>query len=307
MKVLVTGANGNLGNYLCEELLSRGHDVKAMTHYNTHNLQRLKDKIEIIKSDIRFQDECFEASAGCDLIFHLAACIHVDRSRFHPRLFYETNVGGTMNMLESARKNDARIVHMSTCEILGNILEGKADESFPFKQPRSPYASSKYAAESYCYAYHQTYDMPVNVARGFNLCGPRQKIGAKGALIPIMVNKVLSGESPKIFGDGLQTRDYTDVRDTVKGLALLGESNYKGELFHFCSGIEISVNHVVETVLRLLDSPLKITHVEARPGELLKSVGDYSKAKKLLGWEPEICFEKMVNDVILFHKKHMES
>jgi UDP-glucose 4-epimerase len=269
-----------------------------MTHYNNHNLRHIKNRLNIIRADVRFVDECFEAVKDSEIVFHLAACIHVDRSRFYPRLFYETNVKGTMNMLDAARKNDSRLVYMSTCEILGNIPNGKATEEFSFKQPRSPYASSKYAAEAYCYAFSQTYGMTVNIARGFNLCGPRQKIGDKGAVIPIFVNNVLNGNSPVIFGDGEQSRDYTDVRDTVRGLALLGESKYQNELFHFCSGVGVSINNVAKTVLKLANSNLKIKYGPKRPGELRRSVGDNSKAKRLLGWEPSISFSKMTEDVI---------
>jgi UDP-glucose 4-epimerase len=305
MRILVTGANGNLGNYLCEELLSRGHSVRAMTHYNSHNLTRLKKDLEIVKADIRFADECFESSKDCDSIIHLAACINVDRSRFHPRLFYETNVQGTMNMLEASRINDCTMVYMSTCEVLGNIPIGKASEEYSFKQPCSPYASSKYAAESYCYAYYSTYGLQVNVARGFNLCGPRQKRGSKGAVIPIFVNQILSGNPPIIFGDGKQTRDYVDVRDNVKGLSLLAESNFKGELFHLCSGKETSVNEISSTIIGQLGSKLKPIYRDARPGELRRSVGDNAKIKSLLDWEPTISFDSMVSDVINYQKSQL--
>lgn len=298
MNVLVTGANGSLGNYLCEELVARGHTVRAMTHYNTHNLARLRDRLEIVKADIRFQDECNEATADCDCIIHLAACIHIDRSRYYPQLFYETNVRGTMNLLEAARRHDCRMVYMSTCEIIGNIPEGKADEEYPFKQPRSPYAASKYAAEAYCHSYHATYDLPVNIVRGFNLCGPRQKIGSKGALIPTFVDLALKGQPPTIYGDGQQIRDYTDVRDIVKGLRLLAESTHQGELFHLCSGIETTVNTIADLIIELTGSNLTPVHGSARPGELLRSVGDNAKAQKLLGWTPEIPLRQTVQDVV---------
>lgn len=287
-----------MGNYMCEELVNRGHAVRAMTHYNTHNLDRLRDRVEIVKADIRFQDECVEAAEDCDCVIHLAACIHVDRSRRYPRLFWETNVGGTMNMLEAARRRDCRMVHMSTCEVLGNIPVGKADETYPFKQPRSPYAASKYAAEAYCHSYHATYGLPVNIARGFNLCGPRQKRGGKGALIPIFVDLALRGKPLTIYGDGLQTRDYTDVRDVVKGLRLLAESTYRGELFHLCSGVETTVNKIAELVLELTGSNVKPIHGPPRPGELRRSVGDNAKAWKMLGWNPEIPLRQTVQDVV---------
>lgn len=277
MKVLVSGSGGFLGSHVCDELLGRGYEVRAMVHYNTDNLSHLTGQIEIVKADIRFQDECFEACKDVDAIIHTAACIHVDRSRRYPQLFYETNVKGTMNMLEACRQEDAKFVHMSTCEVLGNISQGKADEDYAFKQPCSPYASSKYAAESYCYAYHSTYDLPLNIVRGFNLFGPRQKLGKKGAVIPIFVNKVLQGQPPTIYGSGEQTRDYVDVRDVARGMLSILESKHMGELFHLCTGIEISINILAEKVIEACNAEKTPIHVDARPGELIRSVGDYSR------------------------------
>ncbi len=298
MQVLVTGANGNLGNYVCEELVRGGHVVRAMTHYNTHNITRLRNKVEIVKADIRFQDECREAADGCDGIIHLAACIHVDRSRHHPLLFYETNVRGTMNMLEACRREDAKFVHMSTCEVLGNIPEGKADEGYSVKHPCSPYGSSKHAAESYCYAYHETYGLPINIVRGFNLFGPRQKPGGKGAVIPIFIEQVLRGQPPTIYGSGEQTRDYVDVRDVSRGIRSVLESEYRGELFHLCTGVETSINTLAEKVIAACNAEMVPVHVDGRPGELMRSVGDYSKAKRMLGWGPQLSFDETLREVV---------
>ena len=299
--ILITGANGSVGSYLVKHLVEVGESVKAMTHYATQNLEGIKG-IEVVKADIRFADEVYDAMRGCDKVYHLAALIHVDQSRHIPLLFYETNVKGTMNVLDAARRLDASVIHMSSCEVLGNIPEGKASEDWPTKQPRSPYAASKMAAESYCYSYKQTYDMRINVARGFNLCGPRQRRGEKGAVIPIFVDRVLHGEPPLIYGDGEQIRDYIDVRDLVKGLQTLMDSGLDGEMVHFCSGIPVSVNDLAKLVLEAVGSDLKPIHVEGRPGELLRSVGDYSKARRLLRWYPEIPLRDTIRDVVEYHR-----
>ena len=298
MTVLVTGGAGFLGSHICDLLVSKGYDVRAMVHYNEENLKHLRGKVEIVHADIRFKCECLEASKDVDAIIHTAACIHVDRSRRYPQLFYITNVRGTMNMLEACRAKDAKFVHMSSCEVLGNIPNGKADEDYAFKQPRSPYASSKHAAESYCYAYHSTYDLPINIVRGFNLFGPRQKLGKKGAVIPIFVNRVLQGKPPTIYGSGEQTRDYVDARDVARGMVSLLESEYKGELFHLCTGVEISIKTLAEKIIEVCNADLNPLYIDARPGELMRSVGDYSKAKKLLGWKPEHSFEDTLRDVV---------
>lgn len=269
-----------------------------MVHYNTDNLDHIKDKIEIVKADIRFQDECLEACKDVDAIIHTAACIHVDRSRQYPQLFYETNVGGTMKMLEAGRREDAKFIHISSCEVLGNIPEGKADEEYAFKQPRSPYASSKHAAESYCHSYHTTYDLSINIVRPFNYRGPRQKLGKKGAVIPTFVDKVLRGQPPTIYGSGDQTRDYVDARDVARGIALIIESKYRGEMFHLCTGVEISINEVAAKIIEACNAEMTPIYIDARPGELIRSVGDYSKARRLLGWEPQYSFEETLRDVV---------
>lgn len=306
MKVLVSGAGGFLGSTLCEELLRRGNEVRAMTHYGTGNIEHLKGSIEVIRGDVRFPDECREAVKGVEAVAHLAALIHVDRSRHYPRLFWETNVLGTMNVLEACRAEDARMIQMSTCEILGNIPHGKADEEYPFKQPRSPYAASKHVAEAYCHAYHATYGLPVTVLRGFNICGPRQKKGGKGAVIPIFADRVLKGLPPQIYGSGEQTRDYTDARDIARGIAeALCKEGLGGELIHLCSGLERSINIVAREVITACESELKPIHVEVRPGELMRSVGDNTKAGRLLGWKPRIPFERSVRDTVDYMRRRM--
>lgn len=298
MKILISGTAGFIGSHLCEHLLERDHEVRAMVHYGTANIDHLKGRIEVVRGDVRFPDECREAAEGVEAIAHLAALIHVDRSRKYPQLFWETNVGGTMNMLEAARKQDAVFLHMSTCEVLGHIPHGKADEEYPLKQPRSPYAASKYAAEGYCHAYHATYGLG-RIARCFNITGLRQKIGVKGAVIPTWINRVLAGKPPLIYGSGLQTRDYTDVRDVVRGLALMLESEgAKGELLHFCSGFERTIKEIALKIIEGCDSSLIPVHVDKRPGELLRSVGDNGKALRLLGWQPIISFEQTLGDMV---------
>lgn len=306
MRFLVTGAAGLIGSHLCEELLRRGCEVTAMVHYNIDNIAHLKNRIRLVRADIRFIDECLEAVKGVDAVINLAAAINVDRSRSYPRLFWETNVLGVMNVLEACRTEEARLTHMTTCEVLGHIPHGKADENYPVKKPCSPYAASKYAAEAYCHAYISTYDLPVNIIRGFNICGPRQKKGHKGALIPIFVDKVLNGESPRIYGDGKQTRDYTDVRDMVRGIAeAASRTDLQGELIQLCSGVERSVNQIAKDIIHVSGSNLTPIHVESRPGELRRSVGDNSKAKTVLGWTPRIPFKTTIEDIIRFERRRL--
>lgn len=298
-KALITGANGSVSSYLCEELLRNNVEVVAMVHYGDSNIAHLRDQLEIVKADIRFSDECRDAARGCDQIYNIAALIHVDHSRRVPELYYETNVRGTMNMLEAARAEGADFLQMSSCECLGDTSSvPKADESYPYRYPMSPYAASKMASESYCWAWNYTYDLRINVARGFNLTGPRQRKGEKGAVIPIFVDRVLRGVAPRIYGDGGQVRDYIDVRDLVRGLRLFMESNLKGELIHFCSGIPTTIKDLAMLIIDEAGVDMVPEYVDARPGELRYSLGDNGKAERLLGWEPVISLRETIRDQI---------
>lgn len=299
MRALVTGANGSVGSYLCEELLEHGVEVRAMTHYRDDNITHLRDQLEIVRADTRYADEARDATRDCQQIYHCAALIHVDHSRRVPELYYEANVKGTMNMLESARAEGADFLQVSSCEIIGDTSAvEKANEFYMDRRPMSPYASSKLAAEGYCWAWNYTYDVRVNVARGFNLAGPRQRRGEKGAVIPIFVDRVMRGQSPRIYGDGGQVRDYTDVRDLVRGLRLFMESGLKGELIHFCSGKPTSIKRLAEMVIEESGADLEPEYVEARPGELRWSVGDNSKAGRLLGWKSVIPIRQTIRDLM---------
>jgi len=299
MRALVTGANGNIGSYLCEELLRCGYEVRAMTHYGDNNIAHLKDKLEIVRADFRFADEARDATRGCQQVYHLGALIHVDHSIRVPELYYEANVRGTMNMLEAARAEGADMIQMSSCEIIGDTSAvEKADESFMERQPRSPYASSKFVAEGCVWAWNYTYDMKVNVARGFNLTGPRQRRGEKGAVIPIFVDRVMRGLPPRIYGDGGQVRDYIDVRDLVQGLRMFMGSNLRGELIHFCSGEPTSIKRLAEMIIEEAGANLEPEYVEARPGELRWSVGCNDKARRVLNWAPETPLRQTIRDLI---------
>jgi UDP-glucose 4-epimerase len=291
--ILISGANGSIGSCLVRYLTPE-YQVRAMTHYNSENIPK---GVEVVKADLRFRDDVDDAVRGCDTIIHLAAQIHVDVSRAYPELFYETNVRGTMNVLEAARRHDAFVIHMSSCEVLGHIQEGRADESWPYRWPMSPYAASKLAAEQYCLSWYHTYGLNVSIARGFNLVGPYQRPGSKGALIPKITQMVLRGEAPTIYGGGGQIRDYIDVRDLCMGLEALLHGDHRGELFHFCSGVGVTVNQVIALILKVTDSDLKPIHVEGRPGELLRSVGYAGKALRVLGWRPRISLGQSIRDV----------
>jgi len=306
MRVLVTGAGGFIGSWLCKQLVSEGHQVRAMLHYNTdkQNLDTVSDRIETFLGDVRFPDECAQAVKTMNVVAHLAARISVDESKHNPQAFWNTNVGGTYNILEAARQENAKVMFMSSCEVIGNVEKGEADESYPWRNPCSPYAASKQAGEAYCFSYGRTYPtFGYTVARCFNQTGPRQSLKA---MIPRFISMVLDGKAPTIFGDGLQIRDYTDARDTVRGLAKLldglEKGLYYGEVFHFASGKEYTILDVTNTILESCGSELKPVFLSPRSGELQRSVGKAEKAFMHLDWAPKVKFTQTVEDIVEYMK-----
>jgi len=310
MRVLVTGGMGFIGSHLVERLLSEGFKVRILdVNIKKDNIKHLlsNPQLELVKGNICNPEVCKDAVKDCEIISHLAALISVDYSIEKPRPFWEVNVGGTFNLLEAATDAEAERFHyMSSCEIYGNIPEPKnADEDYPLCIPRSPYAASKYAAESYCRAYHATYDFPIVIIRAFNVFGPRQKIGARGAMIANFITRVLNDEPPLIFGEGKQSRDWSFVTDIADGIfKSLVSKKCVGETINLCNGIGRTVKDVALQTINICGKKGKIQPkiINARPGEVFRSVGDYSKAKKLLDWKPKIGFEEGLERTIKFFR-----
>jgi len=294
MRALVTGGAGFIGSHVVERLLALGHEVvivldKAVPDKSLH----LGDRVKFVHGDIRNFGDCQAAVKGIDAIIHLAALIHVDLSIQAPLEFYETNVRGTMNLLEAVRHEPQvkKFVYMSTAEVYGNLPHGLFKET-DLCNPRSPYAASKYAAERYCLSYYHTYGAPeVTIVRGFNTYGPRQRYGAKGAVIATFIMNTLSGNPPVIYGTGEQRRDYVYVKDMAKGIIEAALMPRLGkEIINLASGMTLSINEIAEAVLTVTESELKSRRIDARPGEVMRSCGDAIKARYLLDWRPETSF-----------------
>lgn len=295
---MVTGGCGFIGSHLVEELLDRGKEVQVIGFQcQLENLEPVKGRVKFIRVDVRDKD-AINRAIGSDIegVLHLAALINVDQSVQSPEIFFDTNVTATINIVEAVRKRKIpKLTYMSTCEVYGNIPRGKADENHP-TNPRSPYAASKFAAERYLLAYSYTYDEPkITIIRAFNQYGPRQSAGQGGAVIPKFITKLLNDQKIQIHGDGNQTRDYVYVKNTVKGIADAFEKNLPtGEVINLSTGVETSIRDIAVAVCKLAGKePEKyIEFGKDRPGQLMRSCGDSSKAKRLLGWEPEVSFEQ---------------
>ncbi|BBX73752.1 dTDP-glucose 4,6-dehydratase [Mycobacterium shinjukuense] len=224
-----------------------------------------------------------------DVVFHLAANVNVDRSLHDPKSFLDTNVMGTYNVLEAARRHQSRVIYASTCEVYGDGHDlgpdALLDETAEMR-PNSPYGASKAAADRLCYSYYRSYDMDITIVRPFNIFGERQKSGTFGALIPRLVRQALAGEDLTVFGEGIATRDYLHVSDIVRAYRLvLAVPSLKGRAINFASGTNTSVRDIAEYIAQRFHT--RVTQGQPRPGEVSRYPADISLAKSI-GFDPRV-------------------
>lgn len=313
-KILVTGAGGFIGSHLCESLVSKGHKVKAMVRYNSRNCwgwlenSLCKKKIEVVSGDIRNYDSVKKALEGADLVFHLAALIGIPYSYQTPDSYVDTNVKGTLNVLQAARELKVRkVICASTSEIYGTAQFIPITEKHPIN-PQSPYAASKAAADFMALSFYRSFSAPVSIARLFNAYGPRQ---SARAVIPTIITQILSGAKNIKLGFIDSVRDFTFVKDTVDGLLKEGESNQGvGEIINFGSNNEITIRDLVGLIAKLLGKKISIVAVKMRKrpieSEVRRLVADSSKAKKILGWSPKHTLESGLQETIKWFKDNLE-
>jgi dTDP-glucose 4,6-dehydratase len=214
--------------------------------------------------------------SGVNVVFHLAAKINVDESIYDFENFYKTNIIGTSNILEACRKSNVKMIQTSTCEVMGENLDGKPMKEDRPLLPHSPYAASKCAAERMCYAYYKTHDLDVKIVRPFNLYGERQKRYGAGAMIPIFFEKAINDEDIVVNGDGKQERDYIHVSDIVRAyLHILNHPEYTGKIVHVGCGVPRSVIDIAEKIVKIVGKG-RIVHGPARKGEVTTFMADSS-------------------------------
>ncbi len=312
MKLLITGGAGFIGSHLCDKYTKEGHNVLCLDNFMSGNLMNIKHLLDyrnfkLIKGDIRDFNSLEKIMRDVDVVFHLAAQIHVDRSYIEPQLTYEVNVIGTQNILEVARIYDAkRIIYASTSEVYGSAQYVPIDERHPLNAPH-PYGASKIAADRMCYAYMQTYGMNISILRLFNIFGPRQRDIGYGGVISIFARRVLSNMSPIIFGDGLQTRDYTYIEDAVRAYDLLLKHDEPiTEPINFGSGREVSILDLANMVIEFCgeEGNIKPIHVEPRIGEVQRLIADATKAQKILGWDSKYNFEEGLREFVQWYRNY---
>ena len=294
--ILVTGADGFIGSHLVEALVRRGDSVRAFIYYTASGAAGtledlspdIRDQFETIAGDVRDMSRVRQAMKGCDLVFHLAALIGVPYSYLSPETYIDTNVKGTLNVLQAARDvGVAKVVHTSTSEVYGSVSELPISETHPVAA-KSPYAASKIAADQLVLSFIASFELPAAIVRPFNTFGPRQ---STRGVIPTIITQLAGGRQQLRLGALHPTRDFSYVSDVVRGFLAVADSNRTiGEVVNFGTGTEISIREVAETIGRAMgvEVGFEMDTERLRPphSEVERLAADTTKAHRLLGWTP---------------------
>lgn len=316
-RVLVTGADGFIGSHLTECLLEKGYDVKAFVYYNSFNtwgwLDTLpKDKlkeIEVFTGDIRDPNGVREAMKGVDEVFHLAALIAIPFSYHSPDSYVDTNIKGTLNVLQAARQWDTqRILITSTSEVYGTAQYVPIDEKHPF-QGQSPYSATKIGADRLAESFYRSFNMPVSIVRPFNTFGPRQ---SARAVIPTIIMQLLAGRKEIQLGSLTPTRDFNYVKDTAAGFIAIAESEQTiGEEINIATQHEISVGQLAQEIINQINPLARIVCDEQRlrpeKSEVNRLLGSNEKIKRLTDWKPNYTFAQGISETITWMKTNLDS
>jgi dTDP-glucose 4,6-dehydratase len=296
-KFLITGADGFIGSHLTEELVRRGYTVRAFVFYNSFNswgwLDRapseIRDQLDVFAGDIRDPHGVRESMRGCDVVLHLAALIAIPYSYHSPGTYVDTNVKGTLNVLQAARELGAsRVVHTSTSEVYGTARFVPITEDHPL-QGQSPYSATKIAADQLAYSFYASFGLPVSIIRPFNTYGPRQ---SARAVLPTIITQIANGVRKLKLGAIHPTRDFNYIKDTIRGFISVAGSNAAiGQVINIGSNYEISIGDSANLIADIMGVEIEIETDDKRlrpsKSEVERLWADNSKALKLCGWEPE--------------------
>ncbi|MFK2827253.1 NAD-dependent 4,6-dehydratase LegB [Bacillus sp. B190/17] len=294
--VLVTGSDGFIGSHLTEELVRRGYKVRAFTYYNSfnswgwldHSEKQIKDQIEVFAGDIRDPHGVKEAMKGCDIALHLASLIAIPYSYHSPDTYVDTNIKGTLNVLQAARElGVSKLVHTSTSEVYGTAQYVPINEEHPL-QGQSPYSASKIGADQMVLSFYRSFETPVAIIRPFNTYGPRQ---SARAVIPTIITQLASGKEKIKLGALSPTRDFNYIKDTISGfISIMNSEKAIGEVINIGSNYEISIGDTAKAIAEVMGKNVEIEtdEIRLRPekSEVERLWADNQKAKELLGWEP---------------------
>lgn len=316
MKVMVTGADGFIGSHLTEKLIEAGHQVRAFVFYNSFNswgwLDTLpKDKlqeIEIFAGDVRDPNGVRQAMQGVEQVYHLAALVAIPFSYHSPDSYVDTNIKGTLNILQAARDlNTSRILVTSTSEVYGTAQYVPIDEKHPF-QGQSPYSATKIGADRLAESFYRSFELPVTIVRPFNTYGPRQ---SARAVIPTVITQLLDGKTDIKLGAVTPTRDFNYVLDTVAGfLAIAKTAATIGEEINIASQKEISIGELAQELIRQINPAARIEceEIRLRPenSEVNRLLGCNEKMKRLTGWSPQHTLKQGLQETIIWMQQNMK-
>ncbi len=295
-KVLVTGSDGFIGSHLVEELVHSGYSVKAFCLYNSFNSwgwldsvdPKILDQVEIVTGDVRDYHCVKEALADCSAVLHLAALIAIPYSYSAPRSYVDTNITGTLNILQASKElNIQKVITTSTSEVYGSAQSVPISEKHPLSA-QSPYAATKIAADQLSLSFHKSFDLQVGVLRPFNTYGPRQSLRA---VIPSIITQIAAGKEEIELGSLTPTRDFTYVKDTARGfIQALESKEIVGKVLNIGSSFEVSIGSTVDVICEAMGKDIKIISSDDRmrpeKSEVSRLFADTSMATSLMGWSP---------------------
>lgn len=316
-KVLVTGADGFIGSHLTELLLEKGYEVKAFVYYNSFNTWGWLDgfpgetlkQIEIFQGDIRDPNGVREAMKGTDGVFHLAALIAIPFSYHSPDSYVDTNIKGTLNVLQAARDLELeRVLITSTSEVYGTAQYVPIDEKHPY-QGQSPYSATKIGADRLAESFYRSFNLPVTIVRPFNTFGPRQ---SARAVIPTIISQLLAGKEEIRLGSLTPTRDFNYVKDTANGFYEIARSDKAiGEEINIATQQEISIGRLAEELIRQINPQARIVCEKERTrpekSEVNRLLGSNEKIQRLTDWKPVYSFEQGLAETIEWIRGHMDA
>ncbi len=307
-QILVTGADGFIGSHLVEELVRQGSKVKAFCLYNSFNTwgwldsmpKDILDQVEIFTGDVRDPNGVRTAMKGCDEVYHLAALIAIPYSYHSPDSYVDTNIKGTLNILQAAKDlGIKRVLVTSTSEVYGTAQYVPIDENHP-RQPQSPYSASKIGADCIAESFYRSFNLPVTIVRPFNTFGPRQ---SARAIIPTIITQLLNGSDEIKLGDLSPTRDLLFVKDTVKGFIEIGKSEgLIGQDCNIATNSEITMQSLVENLISIINPKAVIVQDKERlrpeKSEVFRLFGDNTKIRQFTNWTPEYSLQNGLEETI---------
>ena len=315
-KVLVTGADGFIGSHLTELLVEKGYEVRAFAFYNSFNTwgwldtlpTSIMDHVEVFTGDIRDPNGVREAVKGCAAVFHLAALIAIPFSYYSPDSYVDTNIKGTLHVLQAARDfGTGRVLITSTSEVYGTARYVPIDEGHPY-QGQSPYSATKIGADRLAESFYRSFSLPVTIVRPFNTYGPRQ---SARAVIPTVITQLLAGKTEIKLGALTPTRDFNYVKDTANGFYQIFKSDKTlGEEINIATQQEISVGDLAEELIRQINPAAKIVCDEERlrpeKSEVNRLLGCNEKIKRLTDWAPQYTLAQGLEETIAFLRDHLD-